>query len=153
MVVSDTPMDSGLQPVPEPEIVRLGSPVPKRILVVDDEQSNRELLEGMLEALGHQTVLADDGVDALLKLPLGFDLVLVDLLLPKMDGWAFITELRKDDQFATLPVVVLTGRTGFFDRKVKARLEHVEAYVAKPLKPLALRAIVRGLLTERHGTE
>lgn len=60
---------------------------PKRVLVVDDEAANRELLEAMLESLGHEPELARDGLEALAKVKLDIDLVLLDVMMPGMDGF------------------------------------------------------------------
>ncbi|MBT6393142.1 MAG: response regulator, partial [Nitrospinaceae bacterium] len=66
----------------------------KRILAVDDEAPNREYLSHMLDSLGYEAETAQDGIEALAKLNLGFDLVLVDLMMPGMDGFEVVEAIR-----------------------------------------------------------
>src|SRR5688500_19049175 len=71
----------------------------KRILVVDDDPINRELLMGMLEALGHECETAADGLEALAKLQLEIDLVLLDVMMPGIDGYEVASRIRADEQY------------------------------------------------------
>ena len=70
-------------------------PRPKRILVVDDELVNRKVIEGFLKAFGHDCVLAESGVQALDILDPSFDLVLLDIMMPDMDGFSVLREMRQ----------------------------------------------------------
>ena len=83
-----------------------------RILVVEDTQIVREPLSRLLRSEGFQVISAADGSDAMAALnDLGqpVDLVLLDVLMPRMDGVAFLTAMRSDARFRDLPVIGLTG--------------------------------------------
>ena len=75
---------------------------PKRLLIVDDEAPNRELLEAMVEELGHEPELAQDGIEALAKVKLDIDLVLLDVMMPGMDGFEVAGRIRGDGEVETL---------------------------------------------------
>ena len=84
-----------------------------RILVVDDESIARESLARLLTSAGHAVVTAANGRDAWLTLYEGVpDLILLDLMMPQLDGVAFLTLLRRSDHWADVPVVVVTGFAG-----------------------------------------
>lgn len=88
------------------------------ILIVDDDVDMRDALSMVLEDEGYEVVLAEDGRDALDKLEAGLEprLILLDLMMPRMDGTAFCAERRGDPRLAALPVVLLTA-----DRSAGAR--------------------------------
>jgi CheY-like chemotaxis protein len=78
------------------------------VLVVEDEEELREMMRDALELNGYAVVTATDGRDALSKIP-GIEslcLVVLDLLMPDMNGWAFFEEMRRRSELATVPVVV-----------------------------------------------
>ena len=81
-----------------------------RILVVDDDAPTRESLARLLTAAGHSAVIAFNGRDAWLTLYEGVpDLILLDLMMPQMDGITFLRLLRHSDHWGRLPVLVVTG--------------------------------------------
>ncbi len=81
-----------------------------RILVVDDESMVRESLARLLTSAGHAAVTAANGRDAWLTMYEGVpDLILLDLMMPQMDGITFLTLLRRSDHWAQVPVIVVTG--------------------------------------------
>jgi DNA-binding response OmpR family regulator len=114
--------------------------VRKRILVVEDDADLRELLCFNLRGAGFVVTTAEDGIDALKKarstLP---NLILLDLMLPEMDGFAVCETLRRDNSMATVPIVMLTA----LDSQI-ARYAGLEAganeYVTKPFSPRELVA-------------
>ena len=79
------------------------------VLVVDDVEKNRLLLSGVVESLGYKVETARDGLDALAKLPLGIDLVLLDVMMPGLDGFEVVKRLRADARYAKLPVIMVTA--------------------------------------------
>jgi len=80
------------------------------ILVVDDVSENRRLLERILQRLGHTAAVAEDGEDALAKLAAGpFDLVLLDIEMPKLDGIAVLRRMKADPNLSDIPVVMVSG--------------------------------------------
>jgi CheY-like chemotaxis protein len=81
-----------------------------RILVVDDEDIVREFIGSALEEEGFDITLAQDGVDALEKLKDGpFDLAMVDLMMPRMDGNELINSIKSRETLKKMPIIVLTG--------------------------------------------
>lgn len=112
----------------------------KRILVVEDDAELRELLCFNLKGAGFAVTTAQDGIDALKKarstLP---NLILLDLMLPEMDGFAVCETLRRDNSMAAVPIVMLTA----LDSQM-ARFAGLEAganeYVTKPFSPRELVA-------------
>lgn len=114
------------------------APVGKTILVVDDSPTVRKLIAGKLEKSGHNVICAVDGVEALERigeqLP---DLVLLDITMPRMDGYEVCREIRANPAAKDLPVVMISGKDGFFD-KVRGRMAGTTGYVTKPFGPETL---------------
>ncbi|MEQ1607059.1 MAG: response regulator [Pyrinomonadaceae bacterium] len=110
----------------------------KKILVVDDSPTVRKLISGKLEKSGHLVVCAVDGVDALVKLEEGMpDLVLLDITMPRMDGYEVCKQIRANPAGKNLPIVMISGKDGFFD-KVRGRMAGTSGYVTKPFGPETL---------------
>lgn len=124
-------------------------PKGKTILVVDDSPTVRKLISGKLEKSGHNVVCAVDGVDALAKLEEGMpDLVLLDITMPRMDGYEVCKQIRANPAGKNLPVVMISGKDGFFD-KVRGRMAGTSGYVTKPFGPETLmKALETYLLPE-----
>ena len=118
---------------------------PKRILVVDDDGQNRELLVAMLEALGYETEIAIDGFDALGKLNLDIDLVLLDVMMPGMDGFEVTRRIRSSPPHNDLPVVMVTALTGKEDR-IKAVEVGANDFISKPIDKTELTVRAASLL-------
>lgn len=121
----------------------------KRILVVDDSPTVRKLISGKLEKSGHLVVCASDGVEALEQLENSLpDLVLLDITMPRMDGYEVCKQIRSNPQAKDLPVVMISGKDGFFD-KVRGRMAGSTGYVTKPFGPETLmKALETYLLPE-----
>lgn len=101
-----------------------------RILVVDDQESMRILLQDLLEAIGYDVTLAEGGVQALdLLTEDRFDLVLSDLNMPGMDGTALLREIKS--RYPELPVVIITGY-GTFHTEKRVMREGASGYISKP---------------------
>ncbi len=116
----------------------IAMPKGKKILVVDDSPTVRKLISGKLEKSGHLVVCAVDGVDALAKLEEGMpDLVLLDITMPRMDGYEVCKQIRANPAGKNLPVVMISGKDGFFD-KVRGRMAGTSGYVTKPFGPETL---------------
>ncbi|MEX0658876.1 MAG: response regulator transcription factor [Egibacteraceae bacterium] len=114
-----------------------------RVLVVDDEPMVREVVTRYLEHDGHEVTVAADGSDALRHLAGGpFDLVVLDLMLPGVDGLGVLRELRARSQ---TPVIVLTARGEESDRVLGLELG-ADDYVVKPFSPRELAARVSSVL-------
>ncbi len=106
--------------------------MPKTILVVDDSTTVRKFASISLTMQGFQIVTADDGMDALEKLPMqNIDLVITDLNMPNMDGFEFIKSLRENPQYKELPIIILSSLSDEVN-KAKGRELGVHAYLVKP---------------------
>ena len=114
----------------------------RTILVVDDSPTVRKLIAIKLEKEGHRVVPAVDGKDALAKLnDVMPDLILTDITMPRMDGYQFCKLVRSDETTKHVPVIMLSGKDGFFD-KVRGRMAGSTAYITKPFEPETLLKVV-----------
>lgn len=102
----------------------------RTVLVVDDDLGLQEVLQAALEEEGYEVILADDGLEALEKLAtVQPDLILLDLMLPRMDGYAFAQALQQRGMRPSVPLVLLTADPR---GKEAATQLGADAYVAKP---------------------
>jgi len=117
----------------------------KHILAVDDESDIRTIIEALLTSKGYKVDTAVDGEDALVKLNQGaYDLVILDIMMPKLDGYGVLEELRKRG-LGDLPVIMLTAKST--DKDVwKGYEEGVTYYVTKPFENVRLSNIVDYLI-------
>lgn len=125
-------------------------PKDRRILVVDDDEELRDLLEILLRTEGFQVATAEDGEEALrLAKEASFDLAFTDLMMPA-GGFELLRRLR--EAAPGLPVVVLTGRRMDPLTEQMIRGEgNVRDFCLKPVRPAAITALVHGLLGTRPG--
>ena len=113
-------------------------PKNRMILVVDDSATVRKLISGKLEKSGHEVVCAVDGMDALEKLnECSPDLILLDITMPRMDGYQVCKLIRSNPLTKDIPVVMISGKDGFFD-KVRGRMAGTTGYITKPFGPETL---------------
>ncbi len=118
----------------------------KKILVVDDEANIVELLQSRLEKNGYGVIVAYDGQEALEKTyKENPDLIILDIMLPKVDGYNVCKTLRADDKYRAIPIIMLTARTLVQDIKMGMDLGAV-SYVQKPFQPEVLLGIIQGLV-------
>jgi two-component system cell cycle response regulator DivK len=118
----------------------------KRILVVEDHEDNRRILRDLLRAGGYEMIEAHDGEAALDKVSSErFDLILVDIQLPGIDGYEVTRRIRADPTLARLPIIAVTSYALMGDED-KARLAGCDGYVSKPYRPRELLAKVREYL-------
>lgn len=124
-------------------------PKGKTILVVDDSPTVRKLISGKLEKSGHIVICSPDGVDALEMIEDGMpDLVLLDIAMPRMDGYEVCKQIRAKPEGQDLPIVMISGKDGFFD-KVRGRMAGATGYITKPFGPETLmKALETYLLPE-----
>ena len=117
-----------------------------RVLVIDDEAPIRLLCRVNLEAEGIDVLEAADGTTGLgLARDEQPDVVLLDVMMPGLDGWRVAEELLEDDRTRKIPIIFLTARAEFRDRARGLDIGGVD-YVTKPFNPLELAPLVRGLL-------
>ncbi len=113
------------------------------ILVVDDEKHIRELVRLYLEKEGFSVVMADDGEKAVqIVKSQAPQLVVLDIMLPKLDGWDVCREVRK---FSAVPIIMLTAKGEEFDKVLGLELG-ADDYLTKPFSPRELVARVRAIL-------
>ena len=116
------------------------------ILVVDDSATVRKLISSKLEKSGHAVICAMDGVDALEKIKeIVPDLVLLDINMPRMDGYQVCKMIRSNDTTKDVPVVMISGKDGFFD-KVRGRMAGTTGYITKPFGPETLMKTVEAYI-------
>jgi len=117
-------------------------PKNRKILVVDDSATVRKLISGKLEKSGHEVFCAIDGLDALEKIKEFVpDLILLDINMPRMDGYQVCKLIRSDEATKDVPVVMISGKDGFFD-KVRGRMAGTTGYITKPFGPETLMKMV-----------
>lgn len=122
-----------------------------KILVVDDESRMRKLIRDFLEREGYQILEAADGVEAmdLFYADKNIDLMILDVMMPRMDGWQVCKEVR---QYSKVPIVMLTAR-GEEQSELKGFGLGVDEYVSKPFSPKILVARVGALLKRTKNQE
>jgi two-component system, sensor histidine kinase and response regulator len=126
---------------------------PAKILVVDDNVDNVELLTKRLRASGYRTCEAYDGEQALEMVDREDpDLIILDLMMPKLDGFEVCRRLKTDDKKRFIPVIMLTAKREVPD-KIRGLDTGADDYVTKPFNPQELMARVKRLLTARSSHE
>lgn len=114
-----------------------------KIMVVDDDGNICELLRLYLEKEGFETVIASDGVEALTKFDSDKpDLILLDVMMPKLDGWQVCREIRKK---STCPIIMLTAKGEVFDKVLGLELG-ADDYVVKPFETKEVIARIKAVL-------
>ncbi|UDF37757.1 UNVERIFIED_ORG: response regulator [Shinella sp. XGS7] len=113
-----------------------------KVLVIDDSNTIRRSAEIFLKQAGHEVVLAEDGFDALAKLSdYRPDLVFCDILMPRLDGYQTCAIIKRNPQFAAVPVIMLSSKDGLFD-KARGRMVGSQDYLTKPFtKDQLLQAV------------
>ena len=117
-----------------------------RVLVIDDEAPIRLLCRVNLEAEGMSVLEAGDGPSGLAKASAEQpDVILLDVMMPGLDGWGVAEALLEDEQTVGIPIIFLTARAEFRDRARGLDIGGVD-YITKPFNPVELAPLVRGLL-------
>jgi sigma-B regulation protein RsbU (phosphoserine phosphatase) len=124
--------------------------VPGRILVVDDNEGNRDMLARQLERQGHTVASAGDGREALQRLRAEtFDLVLLDMMMPVLDGYGTLLEIKKDAALKHLPVIMISALDEL-GSVVRCIERGAEDYLPKPFNPTLLRARIGAGLEKKR---
>ncbi len=138
-----------LAEIEQQESIHRSMPQDRTIMVVDDSATVRKLITGKLEKSGHTVVTAVDSVDALEKLKdFTPDLVLLDITMPRMDGYQVCKMIRNNPAMRDIPVVMISGKDGFFD-KVRGRMAGTTGYITKPFGPETLMKTVETFVAQR----
>lgn len=135
------------------QVSKKSSPEDYKVLIIDDSKTDRTIMKNSLKPLGITTVEASDGVEALNIIKNSdfiFDACLVDIEMPKMDGYSLASEIRKYNKYRNMPLIAVTSRTGKTDRMRGVEVGMVE-YITKPYSPDYLMNVVKrhiNLVTE-----
>ncbi len=122
----------------------------QHILVVDDSEDMRDLLQRLLVRAGYHIILAEDGQTSLTQAKLYHpDLVLMDLSLPDMDGWEAVRHLRKMREFRTTPIIAVTAHVSSQEEE-RAMAAGCTAHIGKPFDTRILLQEVARLLTSKE---
>ena len=125
-------------------------PVTGRILIADDLQQNRELLEAYLADEGHEILMAADGRETLeVATQQQPDLVLLDIMMPKLSGYEVCQRLRQDPRTKDIPVLMVTALKEMGDIE-KAVAAGADDFLTKPVHRIELQTRVRSLVRVRH---
>ncbi|NJN15787.1 MAG: alpha/beta fold hydrolase [Oscillochloris sp.] len=135
---------------PESPLTMIDGSESGHLLLVDDNELNREMLVRRLERLGYPVTTAGDGRQALDRLrSASFDLVLLDLMMPVMDGYAVLQEMRSDTELRRIPVIVLSALDDMAS-VVRAVELGADDYLPKPFDPVLLKARISACLFKKH---
>ena len=117
------------------------------ILVVEDSVAQREMMKDLLEDSGLVVTVASDGIDALHQIQQGYlpDLVLLDIVMPKMNGYEVCRRIKANLATQDVPVVMCSAKGEEFDRYWGMK-QGADAYIAKPFQPTELVGTVKQLL-------
>jgi CheY-like chemotaxis protein len=112
-----------------------------RVLIVEDDIDFREHLSALIRSRGHEVELAADGEEALLRLHVGEppSLILLDLMMPEMDGWTFRARMLQEPNLAGIPIAVLSGVSSVGNEAEKLHIDH---YLGKPVDLQALHRLI-----------
>lgn len=130
----------------EEPAVELAKEKKGKLLLVDDSISIRKFVGKLLENAGYDVDVAIDGLEALSKVGTArYNIIITDLEMPRMHGYEFITEIKNDDRFRTIPIIVLTSRAGE-KHKRKAMSIGADGYIVKPFNEETLLENIAKLL-------
>lgn len=119
---------------------------PKTVLLVDDDEDSRTICTTILHHHGYRTVEAADGAEGVrITRELRPDLVLMDVTLPVLDGWAATSQLKADPATAAIPIVVLTARALDADRALSEQ-SGADSFLTKPCSPRLVLTEVQRLI-------
>jgi two-component system response regulator VicR len=101
----------------------------EKIMIVDDEADTVEILKLIVESEGYKTIIAYDGVEALEKMSEKPDVVLLDIMMPGMDGWEVLKKIKEK---YNIPVAMLTAKSQNIDKMIGLHLMNADDYITKP---------------------
>lgn len=127
---------------------------PKRVVYVEDEQEMIELVRLILSRKGYQVIGANGGREGLevigRELP---DLVLLDLMMPDMDGWDVYQQMKADEGMRRIPVIVVTAKAQSIDKVLGLHIAKVDDYISKPFSPQELMESVDRVLAAQTSVK
>lgn len=121
----------------------------KRILCVEDEPEMIDLMRLILSRRGFEVSGASGGLEGLNKIRESHpDLVLLDLMMPDMDGWEVYQQMKSDESLRKIPVIVVTAKAQSIDKVLGLHIAKVDDYIAKPFSPQELISSVDKVLAK-----
>ena len=121
------------------------------IIVIDDHADNRGVLDALLTPFGHHVIEASDGAAGLaLARTMSPDLIIADILMPTMDGYEFVRQLRADASIAAIPVVFYTAYFHNREARQLARECGVRHVITKPCEPAAVLPVIEAVLARKR---
>lgn len=114
-----------------------------KVMVIDDSQTIRRTAETLLARDGYQVITAQDGFEALAKIAdAAPDLIFIDIMMPRLDGYQACALIKGNPRFANTPVIMLSSKGGLFDR-ARGRIVGSDEYLTKPFTKDELLGAVR----------
>jgi CheY-like chemotaxis protein len=133
---------------------RQGDIVSKHVMVIDDEYEVADIVKKMLETEGFTVTIATSGAEALTKLeemtPVPLDLILLDIMMPGMDGWTTLRTLKSHEQFKEIPVSMLTALPLTPEDTKSKPIDHIENYIIKPFTKNILLHKINDILDRKQ---
>ena len=122
-----------------------------RVMVIDDSNTIRRSAEIFLMQAGCQVILAENGFDSLVKIADHHpDLIFVDVMMPRLDGYQTCALIKKNSKFKITPVIMLSSKDSLFDR-ARGRMVGSDEYLTKPFSKDSLLKAVEAHLPDRHA--
>jgi DNA-binding response OmpR family regulator len=123
--------------------------VPKKIICIEDEPEMIDLVKLILSRYGYEVIGANGGRAGLEKIQDAKpDLVLLDLMMPDMDGWEVYQQMKADVEMKSIPVIVVTAKAQSIDKVLGLHIAKVDDYITKPFGPEELRSSIERILGE-----
>ena len=121
-----------------------------KIMIVDDEPDVVDLVKIVLKSEGYEVVTANSGREALEKIGTEMpDLVLLDIMMPQMDGWEVYNHIKSNSKTKDIPVAMLTAKSQSIDKMIGLHVVQVDDYITKPFGRAELLERVKKILSEK----
>jgi len=122
-----------------------------RVVYVEDEQEMIDLVRLILGRKGYEVIGANGGREGLSLIQSEIpDLVLLDLMMPDMDGWDVYQQMKADEKTRQIPVIIVTAKAQNIDKVLGLHIAKVEDYIAKPFSPIELIQSVEKILSQKQ---
>ncbi len=122
--------------------------MPKKIVYIEDDIEMTYLIKMILERKGYEIISTNNGLNGLdLVIKEKPDLILLDLMMPEIDGWDLYHQIRSNEQIKNIPVVIISAKAQLIDKVLGLEIAKVDNYIAKPFKPQELIEVIENLLS------
>lgn len=126
----------------------------RKVVYVEDEPTMIELVELILKGRGYEVIGANGGREALELIPqVKPDIVLLDLMMPDMNGWDVYQKMKADEYMKTIPVIIVTAKAQTIDKMLGLHIAKVQDYITKPFSPSELVESVNRVLSRQANGE